>query len=483
MKSKELLADQYDVIIIGSGCGGAAAAALTSFRGYRTLLLERSHLIGGRASTREKDGFKLDHAHAVLRGERGPHTQVLNTVKCQDLIPKYALLKDLKYRTMFLDQRWDYSKEAERSIVRTLRRNIKYRNVSVAEIPGLVLLSVQLKMRAMREKHNWRGSDSVSTRSMLLEYTNNEAIDVGLAAMTSGCFGVLSDQASCGEWIRTTQEISRDDCVGYPISGEGISAIPKSLIRSAERLGATVVLETTVDRIEVSNGKVAGVSVDGRQIQSDIVISNAGIKETAFNLVGRRFFDQNYIAYLENLTYASSAISLQFALNKPIVDFDIGIKVPRNFYRNISNANAGRVPDETMMVLICSSNIDPFLAPKGKQTLLVTSYCPTVEIGKIDWTPWVESTKRQVEDFVPGIFEHTIFCDVSPPDSIALQAGRIFGDVMGVAQTLDQVGDNTPPLASPIKGLYHVGVDVCSKGVGTERAIQSALELIKQIKT
>jgi phytoene dehydrogenase-like protein len=481
MKSKEPLADKYDIIIIGSGCGGSAAAALASFHGYRTLLLEQKSVIGGRANTRERDGFKLDHGHIVLRGERGPHTQVLRMVNCQDLIPKYALLKNLRYRTMFLDQRWDYSKETEKGIVRTLRRNIKNRNVSVSEIPGLILLSVQLKMRAMREKDNWKGSDRVSARSMLLEYTDNEAIDIGLAALTSGCFGVLSDQASCGEWIRTTQEISRDDCIGYPINGEGISAIPKSLIRSAERLGATVVLKAPVERIEVSEGKVTGVSVEGKRICSDIVISNAGIKETAFKLVGKRFFDQAYIEYLENLTYASSVISLQFALNKPIVEFDIGVKVPKNFYQNIRNANAGRVPDETMMILICSSNIDPLLAPKGKQVLLVTSHCPAVEPGRIDWRPWIESTKRQVEDFVPGISKYTIFCDVSSPNAIAMQTGRIFGDAMGVAQTIDQVGDNTPPLVSPIKGLYHVGADVCSNGVGTEKATQSAIELIKRI--
>jgi len=482
MKSKRPLADRYDIIIIGSGCGGSAAAALASYHGYRTLLLERKAVIGGRASTRKKDGFALDHGHIVLRGERGPHTQVLTTVNCRDLIPKYALLKDLRYRTHFLDQHWDYSKETKKSVIRTLRRNIKHRNLSVLEVPGLMLLSAKLKRRAMREKDNWRGLDRVSARSLLLEYTDNEAIDIGLAAMISACFGVLSDQASCGEWIRTSQEISRDDCIGFPITGEGISALPNAFIRAAERLGAEVVLEAPVERIEVSSGKVVGVIVGNRRIASDIVVSNAGIRETAFKLVGERFFDQTYIAYLKNLKYANSAISLQFALNNPIVDFDIGFKVPKDFYRNMRNSNAGRVPDETMMILICSSNIDPLLAPEGRQILLVNSHCPTVQPGQIDWEPWVENTKRQVEDFVPGISEHTAFCDVSSPDAIATETNRIFGDAMGVAQTIDQVGDNTPPLVSPIKGLYQVGADVCSKGIGTEKATQSAIELFKQLR-
>ncbi|MBN1654881.1 MAG: NAD(P)/FAD-dependent oxidoreductase [Deltaproteobacteria bacterium] len=477
MKFNSALSEKYDVIIIGSGCGGSAAAALASFNGYRTLLLEKNNLVGGRACTRDIQGFKLDHGHIVLRGDKGPHALVLKSIKCEDLIPKYALLKDLSYRTMFLGQVWEHSKQSDKRGFRSLRRNIQRSTLSIAEIPALALLSVQLKLRAIRENDNWKGLDRVSARSLLLEYTDNEVIDIGLAALTCGCFGVLSDQASCGEWIRTTQDIIRDDSVGYPVNGEGISAIPNSLLRAAERYGATIALEAPVERVVVKQGAVRGVSVGGKLVRSDIVISNAGIKETAFHLVGRSYFDQTYIEYLEKLSYSSGAISLGYALDRPIVDFHVGFKVPSAFYRNIRDSYDGRLPEQTMMVLICTSNIDPLLAPRGKQVLLVTAHCPAVRAGKIDWSPWIESVKRQVEEFVPGLSRHTIFCQATSPDALARENGRILGDAMGVAQTVEQVGELTPPSASPIKGLYQVGADVCSKGVGTEMATQSAIDL------
>ncbi len=35
---------------------------------------------------------------------------------------------------------------------------------------------------------------------------------------------------------------------------------------------------------------------------------------------------------------------------------------------------------------------------------------------------------------------------------------------------------------SPIKNLCHAGADVCSKGVATEMAMESAIDLIEEIR-
>ena len=38
----------YDVIVIGTGCGGSAAGALMSYLGYRTLIVEKNNYVGGK---------------------------------------------------------------------------------------------------------------------------------------------------------------------------------------------------------------------------------------------------------------------------------------------------------------------------------------------------------------------------------------------------------------------------------------------------
>src|SRR4051794_41927310 len=49
-----------DVLVIGAGVGGVCAAARLAAAGQRRLLVERADRVGGRASTYEVDGFKLN---------------------------------------------------------------------------------------------------------------------------------------------------------------------------------------------------------------------------------------------------------------------------------------------------------------------------------------------------------------------------------------------------------------------------------------
>ncbi|HKP87448.1 MAG TPA: FAD-dependent oxidoreductase [Blastocatellia bacterium] len=66
-----------DVIVIGGGVAGLAAATLVARGGKRVRLLEQSHALGGRARTKRQDGFHLNIGpHALYRGGRG--IEILN---------------------------------------------------------------------------------------------------------------------------------------------------------------------------------------------------------------------------------------------------------------------------------------------------------------------------------------------------------------------------------------------------------------------
>ncbi|MHA1788388.1 MAG: FAD-dependent oxidoreductase, partial [Candidatus Helarchaeota archaeon] len=56
----------FDAIIIGSGIGGSACAALLSAEGFKTLVLEKNKEIGGMCSSYKKQGFILDSAIHVF---------------------------------------------------------------------------------------------------------------------------------------------------------------------------------------------------------------------------------------------------------------------------------------------------------------------------------------------------------------------------------------------------------------------------------
>ena len=54
------MTDQRDVLIVGAGVGGLCAAARLAVAGHRPLVVERGPRVGGRASTFEVDGFKVN---------------------------------------------------------------------------------------------------------------------------------------------------------------------------------------------------------------------------------------------------------------------------------------------------------------------------------------------------------------------------------------------------------------------------------------
>ncbi len=61
-----------DVIITGGGVAGLTAAALLARRGKDVRLIEQSHAVGGRARTKQQNGFYLNQGpHALYRAGRG----------------------------------------------------------------------------------------------------------------------------------------------------------------------------------------------------------------------------------------------------------------------------------------------------------------------------------------------------------------------------------------------------------------------------
>src|SRR6185295_2139434 len=69
MQSNE---EQFDSIVIGGGVAGLAVATFLARQGKSVRLLEQSHAVGGRARTKQQDGFYLNIGpHALYRGGRG----------------------------------------------------------------------------------------------------------------------------------------------------------------------------------------------------------------------------------------------------------------------------------------------------------------------------------------------------------------------------------------------------------------------------
>lgn len=61
--------EQYDAVVVGGGLAGLTAATYLAKAGARVTLYEKASALGGRAATRERDGYYFNHGiHAIYTG-------------------------------------------------------------------------------------------------------------------------------------------------------------------------------------------------------------------------------------------------------------------------------------------------------------------------------------------------------------------------------------------------------------------------------
>ena len=83
---------------------------------------------------------------------------------------------------------------------------------------------------------------------------------------------------------------------------------------------------------------------------------------------------------------------------------------------------------------------------------------------------------NSVESVFPDIEKHILFTEATSPEEVDKLVGE-GGGVIGLAQTVDQVGTKRIAQKTPVQNLYLVGGEAGGWGIGTELAANSALEL------
>lgn len=490
----------YDVIVIGSGIGGLACAALLGkHAGKKVLVLERHYTAGGFTHTFTRKGFEWDvgvhyigevtHPKAQLRRifddisdgdiEWEDMGEVYDTIVIGE--DRYNLVKG---RTNFKRQLKEYFPDEAPAIdayveliSSTLKKSQKY--FMEKAMPPIVgaLGGRFLREPLLRESRK-------TTAEVLAGLTSNTR----LRAVLAGQYGDYGLPPSESSFLMHALVVNHYfDGGAYPIGGSG--QIPAAIIPQIEKYGGDVYTNAEVNEILVKGKQAIGVKLtDGTEIHAPTIISDAGVALTLGRLLpASAAKSSGLLDKLAKVGPSLAHISLYLGLDKSTEE--LGLKKPNlwvypdeNHDKNVAAHLSDPSAPLPVAYISFPSAKDPSFAERfpDKATIEVVSASSYEWFEQWEDTKWgkrgedYEAKKKKItEDLLailykqcPQVKGHIVHCELSTPLSTKKFAAHPRGEIYGLAHTPARFEERWLRPHTPIKGLYLTGADICSAGIG-----------------
>jgi phytoene desaturase len=230
--------------------------------------------------------------------------------------------------------------------------------------------------------------------------------------------------------------------VWYPIGG--MYSLVEALVAIARKWGAQFIFDAPVGQIDVEGPTASGVTLaDGRQIKADVVVANADLP-----YVYRRLLpDDGTARRLDRKRYTCSTVMFYWGVAKQYPQFGshnlfLGSDYRTSFERILKDLT---LPEEPTFYMHTPVHMDPSMAPKGQDTLVVV-----VPVGHIsdsapqDWPAIQKRARQLVLQRLSGIgatdLEAHIKFEVSLTPSDWLERYNLSkGSTLGLAHNLRQM--------------------------------------------
>jgi phytoene desaturase len=369
-----------EVIIVGAGPGGLAAAVLLATAGVRVRVFERGHTVGGRTSSIEAEGFKFDVGPTFFL-----YPRVLDEifrVAGTSLNEELELIRlDPQYRILFGDSTHiDATPDLQRMAAQISK-------ISPADAPGFArfLSENRTKMEAMEPclEMAYQGwSDLFRTRllKLLPMLRPHQSVDSYLKRFFKDprvrlafCFQskyLGMSPFRCPSLFSILSFLEYEYGVFHPVGG--CSEITRALARVAQQHGAEVNLGEPVEEILFHGRRAVGVKTASGIHRADAVVVNGDFARAMQRLVPNhlrsRWSDRN----ISRKKFSCSTFMLYLGIEG---QYDLphhSIFISGDYTRNLEDIEHRHVLSEDPSFYVQNASVsDDTLAPRGHSTLYV----------------------------------------------------------------------------------------------------------------